>query len=240
MRVASRRVAGEFVGSALLTALVVGSGIAAQQLSPNDTGLRLLENAIATALGLTVLILVFAPLSGAHFNPVVSAVDAALGYRRWADVFRYVPAQVVGCIAGAVLANLMYAQPAVSWSTTDRLTPAHFLAEIVATAGLVLVIFALARTGRAHLAAPAVGAYIGAAYFFTSSASFANPAITVGRMFTDTFAGIAPSSSFGYIAAQIIGGVVGLIAVRAFFPRRLPTGPEPADVVCYRSRAALR
>jgi len=215
---ALRRVAGEFVGSAMLTALVVGSGIAAQQLSPTDTGLQLLENAIATAFGLTVLILVFATVSGAHFNPIVSAVDAALGYRRWDDVARYVPAQVVGCIAGAILANLMFAKTAVQWSTTDRLTPAHFLAEIVATAGLVLVIFALARTGRAQLAAPAVGAYIGAAYFFTSSASFANPAITVGRMFTDTFAGIAPSSSLGYIGAQVLGGVVGLVAVRAFFP----------------------
>ncbi|TAM67807.1 MAG: aquaporin family protein [Microbacteriaceae bacterium] len=215
---AIRRVAGEFVGSALLTTLVVGSGIAAQQLSPTDTGLQLLENAFATALGLTVLILVFATVSGAHFNPIVSAVDASLGYRRWDDVARYIPAQIVGCIAGAILANLMFAKPAVQWSTTDRLTPAHFLAEIVATAGLVLVIFALARTGRAHLAAPAVGAYIGAAYFFTSSASFANPAITVGRMFTDTFAGIAPSSSLGYIAAQILGGAIGLVAVRAFFP----------------------
>ncbi|WP_392341617.1 aquaporin [Leifsonia sp.] len=213
-----RRVAGEFVGSAMLTALVVGSGIAAQQLSPTDTGLQLLENAIATALGLTVLILVFATVSGAHFNPIVSAVDAALGYRRWDDVARYIPAQIVGCIAGAILANLMFAKAAISWSTTNRLTPAHFLAEIVATAGLVLVIFALARTGRAQLAAPAVGAYIGAAYFFTSSASFANPAITVGRMFSDTFAGIAPSSSLGYIAAQLLGGVIGLVAVRAFFP----------------------
>ncbi|XHC90810.1 Aquaglyceroporin, putative aqpS (plasmid) [Leifsonia sp. P73] len=215
---AIRRVAGEFVGSAMLTALVVGSGIAAQQLSPTDTGLQLLENAIATALGLTVLILVFATVSGAHFNPIVSAVDAALGYRRWDDVARYIPAQIVGCIAGAILANLMFAKAAISWSTTNRLTPAHFLAEIVATAGLVLVIFALARTGRAQLAAPAVGAYIGAAYFFTSSASFANPAITVGRMFSDTFAGIAPSSSLGYIAAQLLGGVIGLVAVRAFFP----------------------
>jgi arsenate reductase len=222
----ARRVTGEFVGSGLLTALVVGSGIAAQQLSPSDTGLQLLENAFATALGLAILILVLATVSGAHFNPVVSAMDAALGYRRWTDVARYIPAQVFGCIAGAVLANLMFAKPAVSWSATDRLTPAHFLAEIVATAGLVLVIFALARTGRAHLAAPAVGAYIGAAYFFTSSASFANPAITVGRMFTDTFAGIAPSSSLGYIAAQIIGGLVGYIAIRYFFPTVRVTSAE--------------
>jgi glycerol uptake facilitator-like aquaporin len=217
---ASRRVAGEFLGSALLTAVVIGSGIAAQQLSPTDTGLQLLENAIATALGLTVLILVFAPLSGAHFNPVVSAVDALLGYRPWLDVARYVPAQIVGCIVGAVLANLMFGQAAVSWSTTDRASWPHLLAEVVATAGLILVIFALARTGHAHLAAPAVGAYIGAAYFFTSSTSFANPAITVGRMFSDTFAGIAPTSALPYIGAQLVGGLIGFLVVRALYPRR--------------------
>jgi glycerol uptake facilitator-like aquaporin len=219
---AARRIAGELIGSALLTAIVIGSGIAAQQLSPTDTGLQLLENAIATALGLTVLILVFAPLSGAHFNPVVSAVDALLGYRPWADVARYVPAQIVGCIAGAVLANLMFGEAAISWSTTDRASWPHLLAEVVATAGLVLVIFALARTGRAHLAAPAVGAYIGAAYFFTSSTSFANPAITVGRMFSDSFAGIAPASTLPYVAAQILGGLIGWLAVRTLFPGRPP------------------
>lgn len=219
---ASRRIAGEFLGSALLTAIVIGSGIAAQQLSPTDTGLQLLENAIATALGLTALILVFAPLSGAHFNPVVSAVDAVLGYRPWVDVARYVPAQIVGCIAGAVLANLMFGQAAVSWSTTDRASWPHLLAEVVATAGLILVIFALARTGRARLAAPAVGAYIGAAYFFTSSTSFANPAITIGRMFSDTFAGIAPTSALPYIGAQLVGGVFGFLVVRVLFPERAP------------------
>lgn len=215
----ARRMAGEFLGSALLTAIVVGSGIAAQQLSPNDTGLQLLENAFATALGLTVLILVFAPLSGAHLNPVVSLVDALLGHRSWAEVARYIPAQIIGCIAGCVLANLMFGMPPATWSTTDRLSAAHFLAEVVATAGLVLVIFALVRTGRAALAAPAVGAYIGAAYFFTSSASFANPAITIGRMFTDTFAGIAPGSAGGYVAAQIVGAAIGWGAVLLLFPR---------------------
>lgn len=219
-----RRLAGEFVGSGLLAAVVVGSGIAAQRLSPADTGLQLLENALTTAFGLAVLILVFAPVSGAHFNPVVSAVDAALGHRPWADVARYVPAQVAGCIAGAVLANLMFAEPAVAWSTTDRLTGPHLLAEVVATAGLVLVIFALVRTGRTVAIAPAVGAYIGAAYFFTSSTSFANPAITIGRMFTDTFAGIAPGAAPGYIVAQVIGGMVGWLAVRAFFPARPGAG----------------
>jgi arsenate reductase len=220
-----RRVGGEFVGSALLATVVVGSGIAAQSLS-TDTGLQLLENALITALGLTVLILVFAPVSGAHFNPVVSVVDAALGGRPWADVARYVPAQIVGCVSGVALANLMFGLDAVSWSTTDRATWPHALAEVVATAGLVVVIFALVRTGRASLAAPAVGAYIGAAYFFTSSTSFANPAITIGRMFSDTFAGIAPASAPFYVAAQLVGALVGYLAVRAFFP--LATERAPA------------
>jgi glycerol uptake facilitator-like aquaporin len=214
-----RRLGGEFLGSALPTAIVVGSGIAAQQLSPTDTGLQLFENAFATSLGLTVLIVVFAPVSGAHFNLVVSIVDAILGHRAWIEVMRYIPAQIVGCIAGAILANLMFGAPAVTWSTTDRLSAPHFLAEVVATAGLILVIFALARTGRSALAAPAVGAYIGAAYFFTSSASFANPAITIGRMFTDTFAGIAPSSAGGYLLAQVVGAALGLAMIVIFFPQ---------------------
>jgi len=214
---AVRRVAAEFIGSAGLAVVVIGSGIAAAQLS-TDTGLRLLENALVTALGLAVLILVFQPLSGAHFNPVVSVVDAALGGRAWTDVARYVPAQIAGCVVGAVLANLMFGLAAVSWSTTARATWPHLLAEVVATAGLVVVIFALVRTERAALVAPAVGAYIGAAYFFTSSTSFANPAITIGRMFSDTFAGIAPASAPAFLGAQVVGGLVGWLVVRALFP----------------------
>jgi arsenate reductase len=214
----ARALAGEFVGSALLAAVVVGSGIAAQTLSPSDAGLALFENAFATALGLAVLILVFQTVSGAHFNPVVSVVDALLHRKGWAVTSAYVPAQVIGCIAGAILANLMFAEPAVAWSTTDRATWPHLLAEVVATAGLVLLIFALVRTGRSHLAAPAVGAYIGAAYFFTSSTSFANPAITIGRAFSDTFAGIAPGSVLPYIAAQLVGAALGWALVRGFFP----------------------
>lgn len=214
----TRALAGEFVGSALLAAVVVGSGIAAQTLSPSDAGLALFENAFATALGLAVLILIFQTVSGAHFNPVVSVVDALLHRKGWAITSSYIPAQVLGCIAGAILANLMFGEPAVAWSTTDRSTWPHLLAEVVATAGLVLVIFALVRTGRSHLAAPAVGAYIGAAYFFTSSTSFANPAITIGRAFSDTFAGIAPTSVLPFIAAQLVGGALGWVLVRGFFP----------------------
>ena len=214
----ARRVSAEFLGSLLLAALVVGSGIAAQQLSPSDVGLQLLQNALATALGLFAIILIFAPVSGAHFNPVVSLVDAALGHRAWRDVAAYVPAQILGCISGAVVANLMFGLPAASISATERLTAPHLLAEVVATAGLVLVIFSLVRSGRGHLAPAAVGAYIGAAYFFTSSTSFANPAITIGRMFSDTFAGIAPSAAPGYIAAQLAGGLLGFALVRLFYP----------------------
>lgn len=222
-----RAAAGEFLGSAGLAAVVVGSGIAAQRLSPADTGLQLFENAFATALGLAVLILVFATVSGAHFNPVVTLADIALHRRRWSTAAIYLPVQVIGCIAGAVLANAMFAEPAVAWSTTERFSWPLLLSEVVATAGLVLVIFALVRTGRSHLAAPAVGAYIGAAYFFTSSTSFANPAITIGRMFSDTFAGIAPASVLPFIAAQLVGAALGWAAVRFFFP---VAAPEPAVV----------
>ncbi len=214
----ARRLLAETLGSLLLTAIVVGSGIAAQTLSPTDVGLQLTENALATAFGLFALIVMFAPLSGAHFNPIVSVVDAAFGYRPWRDVLTYIPAQIIGCVLGAILANLMFGRRAINFSTNDRLTPAHFLAEIVATAGLVLVIFVLVRSGRGQFAPAAVATYIGAAYFFTSSTSFANPAITIGRVFSDTFAGIAPSSAPGYIGAQIIGGLIGYAIVRVLYP----------------------
>ncbi|MGN8551365.1 UNVERIFIED_CONTAM: aquaporin [Microbacterium sp. SLM126] len=224
MKHSIRAAAGEFLGSAGLAAVVVGSGIAAQRLSPSDVGLQLFENAVATAFGLAVLILVFATVSGAHFNPVVTLVDIALHRRSWSTATVYLPAQIAGCIAGAILANVMFAAPAVAWSTTDRSGWPLLLSEVVATAGLILVIFALVRTGRSHLAAPAVGAYIGAAYFFTSSSSFANPAITIGRMFTDTFAGIAPASALPFIAAQVVGATLGFAAVRLLFPL---AAPEP-------------
>jgi len=221
----ARRLTAELIGSALLAALVIGSGIAAQNLSPNDVGLQLLENAFATALGLPVLILIFGPISGAHFNPVVSLVDSASGMRSWKDTALYIPAQIVGCILGAIFANLMFGRAAVSISTTDRITGPHFLAEIVATAGLILIIFALARTNRASLTPAAVGAYIGAAYFFTSSASFANPAITIGRIFSDTFAGIAPTSAPGFIAAQLVGAALAFLLLQWLYPtrKRVPT-----------------
>ncbi len=224
-----RRLVAELLGSAFLAAVVIGSGIAAQQLSPGNVGLQLFENAAATAAGLFALILMFGPVSGAHFNPVVSAVDAVFGGMRWRHAVAYLPAQVMGCVGGAVVANLMFSRAAVSISTKHRASGAHFLSEVVATLGLLLVIFSLARTGRSRYAPAAVGAYIGAAYFFTSSTSFANPAITVGRMFSNTFAGIAPSSAPSFIAAQVVGGVVAIVVIKTLYPKFTPA--EAAEVV---------
>jgi glycerol uptake facilitator-like aquaporin len=213
-----RRLLAELMGSAFLAAVVIGSGIAAHNLSPGNTGLELLENAAATAAGLYAIILMFGPVSGGHFNPVVSLADAVFGGLSWRDTAAYLPVQTAGCVGGAAVANLMFAQPAITIATKNRATPAHFLAEIVATLGLILVIFALARSGRSRAAPAAVGAYIGAAYFFTSSTRFANPAITVGRMFSDTFAGIAPASAPAFIGAQIVGGALAVAAIRALYP----------------------
>jgi glycerol uptake facilitator-like aquaporin len=213
-----RRLLAEFLGSAFLAAVVIGSGIAAQELSPGDTGLQLLENALATAAGLFAIILIFGPISGAHLNPVVSLVDASFGGLSWRHALAYLPAQVAGCIAGAVTANAMYGLTAVSISEKHRASEAHLLAELVATLGLILVIFSLARTRRGSMAPAAVGAYIGAAYFFTSSTSFANPAIDVGRMFSDTFAGIAPASVPAFVVAQLVGGAIAFVLLRVLYP----------------------
>jgi glycerol uptake facilitator-like aquaporin len=225
----ARRLLAEMLGSAFLAALVIGSGIAAQTLSPGDVGLELFENAAATAMGLATIILMFGPVSGGHFNPVVSLADATFGGLSWRDALAYIPAQVAGCALGAITANGMFALAAVSISTHHRATPAHLLAEAIATAGLLLVIFSLARTRRTSMAPAAVGAYIGAAYFFTSSSSFANPAISIGRMFSDTFAGIAPTSVPAYIAAQLVGGACAILAVRALYPDVTPD--DAAEII---------
>lgn len=220
----ARWLLAEFLGTGLLVTAVVGSGIMATRLTPGDTGLRLLENSITTAMALGVLILALGPISGAHFNPVVSAADWWLGRRNrtgitTTDLGGYVLAQVTGGIAGSVLANLMFALPAVAWSHTHRAAGHLWLGELVATTGLILLIFALARTGQARTAPAAVGAYIGAAYWFTSSTSFANPAVTIARAFTDTFAGIAPSSVTGYVAAQAVGLPIAIGLLAALYPR---------------------
>jgi glycerol uptake facilitator-like aquaporin len=227
--VLARRLLAELLGSALLAALVIGSGIAAQRFSPNDAGLQLFENAAATAAGLFTIILMFGPVSGGHFNPVVSLVDAIFGGIRWRDALAYLPVQVAGCVLGAVVANGMFSLGAISISSHHRASSGHLFSEVIATAGLVLVIFSLARTKRTSTAPAAVGAYIGAAYFFTSSSSFANPAITVGRMFSNTFAGIAPASVPGFTAAQLLGGACAILAVRALYPQVRPA--EAAEVL---------
>ncbi|HWF51716.1 MAG TPA: aquaporin [Solirubrobacteraceae bacterium] len=218
----ARRVLAEFLGSAFLAAIVIGSGIAAQQLSPGDVGLELFENAAATAAGLFAIILMFGPVSGAHFNPVVTLVDAGFRGLSFRHALAYIPAQLSGCCLGALAANAMFAQSLVTISSHHRASPAHLLAEAIATLGLLLVIFSLALSGRGGSAPAAVGAYIGAAYFFTSSTSFANPAITVGRMFSDTFAGIAPASMPAYVVAQLLGGAAAIAALRTLYPDRAP------------------
>jgi glycerol uptake facilitator-like aquaporin len=228
-----RRLLAETVGTGLLVTVVVGSGIAARRLSPADSGLQLLENSTATVFGLAVLILMFGPVSGAHFNPVVTLADWFLGRRTdsgidGAQVGPYILAQTAGGVVGAVLANVMFDLPAGQISTTHRATAGHGIGEIVATAGLVALIFLLARTGRHALSAAAVGTYIGAAYWFTSSTSFANPAVTIGRVFTDTFAGIAPASVPLYLAAQILGAAAGVGLVLALFPHSTAAADKPA------------
>ena len=217
-----RRLSAEFLGSAFLAAVVIGSGIAAQQLSPGNTGLQLFENAATTAAGLFAIIVMFGAISGGHFNPVVSFVDAAFGGLRWGDAAAYLPAQVGGCVIGAIVANVMFSRAAFELSTKHRASPAHFLSEVIATLGLMLVIFVLARSGRSSSTPAAVGAYIGAAYFFTSSTSFANPAITIGRSFTNSFAGIAPSSVPSFVGAQILGGVVAVGLIWVLYPTITP------------------
>jgi arsenate reductase len=218
----ARRLVAELLGTGLLVTAVVGSGIAAHRLS-TDGGLRLLENTVATVLALGVLILVLGPASGAHFNPAVTVV-AWLSTRERREpavvALAYIGAQLVGGIGGAVLANVMFGLSAVSWSTTHRSGTPVLVGEVVATAGLVLVVFALTRAGRIAAIPVAVAAYIGAAYWFTSSTSFANPAVAVGRMFSDTFAGIAPASVPAFVVAELVGAGVGAVLVGLLYPRR--------------------
>ncbi|MCX5001249.1 aquaporin family protein [Streptomyces sp. NBC_00638] len=215
------KAAAELVGTAALVAVVVGSGIQATGLT-KDVGLQLLANSTATVFGLGVLIALFGPVSGAHFNPAVTLAEWWTARRGGAGVTlretaAYVPAQIVGAIAGAVLADAMFGEPLVKWSTHDRSAGHLLLGEVVATAGLILLIFGLARTDRLRFAPVAVASYIGAAYWFTSSTSFANPAVTIGRAFTDSFAGIAPGSVPAFIGVQLVGAVVGLALVALIF-----------------------
>lgn len=212
-----RALASEFIGTAFLLAGVVGSGIMAERLS-TDIGVVLLANAAATAGVLLVIIYMFAPVSGAHFNPVVTLAEAALGDRRWADVVPYIAAQVTGGVLGTIVANLMFNLDAVNVSTKARTGSHLWLAEVVATYGLVLVIFMLVRSGRTKLVAGAVAAYIGAAYWFTASTSFANPAVTVGRTLSDTFAGIEPASAPMFVVMQLAGAALAVVTARLLYP----------------------
>lgn len=217
-----RRGAAELVGTLLLVTAVVGSGIAATRLT-DDAALQLLVNAVATAGALVAVILAVGPVSGAHLNPVVTLVDRVLGGLTWTETAAYAVAQVIGACIGAVLANLMYALPAVELSSRDRSGAGLLLAEVVATAGLLLVVFGVVRSGRASVAPFAVAAYIGSAYFTTSSTSFANPAVTVGRTLSDSFAGISPGSAPAFVAMQVLGAGVGLGLILLLHPA-VPAG----------------
>ncbi|NJP42880.1 aquaporin [Actinacidiphila epipremni] len=223
-----RRAAAECIGTGALVAVVVGSGIQAASLT-QDAGVQLLANALATVFGLGVLVALLGPVSGAHFNPVVTLAAWWTGRPGLPprEVAAYVAAQVAGAVGGAVLADAMFGQPLVRWSGHDRSAGHLWLGEVVATAGLVLLVVGLGRTGRQRTAPVAVAAYVGAAYWFTSSTGFANPAVTVGRAFSDSFAGIAPGSVPAFVAAQLAGAVAGLALASALFGR--PT-PRPAPV----------
>lgn len=223
------RALAEGLGTGLLVAVVVGSGIAAQRLSPGDVGLQLLENSTATVLALAALILTFGPVSGAHINPAVTLAELATGKIERAAAAWYIAAQIVGGCVGTVIANLMYELPAIELSTNDRFTAATFLAEVVATFGLVTVIFGVVRSGRLIAVPLAVAGYIGAAYWFTSSTSFANPAVTIARTLSDTFAGIRPASAPGFIVAELLGAAIAVGVARVLFPEPEPSLEEALD-----------
>jgi arsenate reductase len=223
----ARRLTAEAVGTGLLVAVVVGSGIAAQRLSPDDVGLQLLENAAATGAGLVALILAFGPVSGAHFNPVVTLADRVLGGLPTSDALAYVVAQILGGALGAIVANLMFELEAVTLSGTDRSSAGLWLGEVVATFGLLAVILGVVRSGRSAMAPVAVGGYIAAAYWFTSSTSFANPAVTIARSLSDTFAGIAPGSVPAFVVAQLVGGLTAVALIRFLHPLPRPDQGVP-------------
>ncbi len=215
----NRRLLAEFIGTAFLLTGVIGSGIMAERLT-DDVGLQLLANAGATVGVLYAIILMFGPVSGAHFNPAVTLSDASLGSRPWSDVAPYIAAQLAGGAVGVIAANLMFELDAVNMSEKVRDGGGQYLGEVVATFGLVFLIFSLVRSGRDHLAASAVAAYIGGAYWFTSSTSFANPAVSVTRTLSNTFAGIDPGSAPMFIVMELIGAGLAVGAIRVIYPAR--------------------
>jgi arsenate reductase len=225
----ARKALAEFLGTSLLLVAVIGSGIAAARLSPHDVGLDLLENAAATAAALIALILAFGPVSGGHFNPAVTLVDRLFGGLSNREAAAYVGAQLAGGVSGALIANAMFALPTLQLSTKTRSSGPLWLAEVVATFGLLMTIYGVVRSGRTSAAPFAVGAYIGGAYFFTSSTSFANPAVTVSRTLSNTFAGIKPASAPAFIAAQLVGAALAAGAIAILYPA--PAAPAPAVVL---------
>lgn len=227
MSVLARRAMAEFIGTAFLVMAVVGSGAMASRLSPDDAGLQLLQNSLATGAALVALIMALQPVS-ASFNPAVTLVERALGMIDTTTAAGLVAGQVLGGLAGTVAANLMFGLDAVSWSTHQRTGLPLWLGEVIATVGLLLVIFGTVRSGRADRVAFAVGGYITAAYWFTSSTSFANPAVTIARTVTDTFAGIAPPSAPAFILAQLLGGAAGYVLVRFLYPSVAAVSAAPS------------
>ena len=221
----ARRLVAEALGTALLIIAVVGSGIMASRLSPTDVGLQLLENAAATGGALIGLILMFGAVSGAHFNPVVTLVDRMLGTISTRDTLLYAVAQTAGGVVGTITANLMFSLPAIELSRHVRSSGALWLSEVVATIGLLLVIHGCVRTGRASAVPFAVGVWIGGAYWFTSSTSFANPAVTVARMLSDSFAGIKPSSAPMFVVMQVLGALLAFGLIRFIFPHNAAKSP---------------
>ena len=221
-----RRALAEFIGTAFLVMAVIGSGIAASRLSPGNVGLELFENAVATGAALVAIIIAVGPVSGAHLNPLITLIDRVFGGVSSRDAAAYAGAQIAGGIAGAVIANLMFGLPAMQLSTHVRSGSGLWLGEVVATFGLAVVVFGAVRSGRPGIAPFAVGAYIAAAYFFTSSTSFANPAVTIGRMFSNTFAGIAPSSVPGFVVFEFVGAGLAMVAIRVLYPDIYEVAPR--------------
>lgn len=213
------RLLAEFIGTAMLLIAVVGSGIMAETLSPNDTGLQLFEAAFAAGFALIAIILTLQPISGAHINPAVTLAERIMGGMSNRETAGYLSVQVSGAVVGTIIANLMFELPAVEISTTARAGAGTFLGDVVATFGLLLLVFAMVKSGRGMLVAFGVGVYIGGAYFFTSSTSFANPAVTIARTLTDTFTGITPGSALVFIAAQLVGMALAIAAIYGLFPK---------------------
>ncbi|MGD0380969.1 MAG: aquaporin [Acidimicrobiales bacterium] len=234
-RTLGRQALAEFVGTGFLVAAVVGSGIAAQRLSPHDVGLELLENTAATAAALVAIIFAVGPVSGAHLNPVITLVDRVFGGLRTRAAVVYIAAQFAGGTAGAIAANTMFGLPVVALSGHHRASGPHLFAETLATFGLVLVVFGVVRAGREQIVPFAVGAYIAAGYWFTSSTSFANPAVTFSRMLSDSFAGIAPTSVPGFVGFELVGGALGAACIVALYPR---VRDDASDVLLHHTEAA--